>query len=131
MNQDLLRQYVETRFKTNWTLTSIKYENLNFVPIVNQAYIALSIEPEPSYQIGLVQQPVFRHEGLLVFEIFVPTNTGTKNTRNYIDNIAKLFAGKQFNGITCRSIDTMKVGDIGEWYLTVAYIEYMYDSIIE
>jgi hypothetical protein len=131
MNQNLLRQYVETRLKTNWTYTSVKYENLDFTPVIGQAYIELSIEPERSYQIGLVQQPMFRHEGLLVFEIRVPSNTGTKNARTYIDNIAKIFAGKQFNDITCRSIDSMKIGKVGEWYLTVAYVEYYYDSIIE
>lgn len=131
MDQNLLRQYVETRLKTNWTFTAIKYENLDFTPIVGQPYIELSLEPDKSYQIGLIQKPVFRHVGLLVFEIHVPTNTGTKNTRTYIDNIAKLFAGQQFNDITCQSIDSMKIGKVGEWYLTIAYVEYQYDSIME
>jgi hypothetical protein len=131
MNQNLLRQYTESRLQTNWTSTSIKFENKDFTPVIGSPYIAFNIEPDNSEQIGLPQVPMYRHTGLLVFEIYVPSNTGTKNTRTYIDNIAKLFAGQQFNNITCRSYETMKTGKIGEWYLTVLYISYFYDSVIE
>ena len=131
MNQNLLRQYSESRFKTNWTLTPIRFENLDYTPIIGTPYIDFSIEPEESFQIGLPQVPMFRHTGLLVFEIYVPSNTGSKNTRTYIDEIAKLFAGKQFNDITCRSLQSMKIGKIGEWYLTVVHVQYQYDGIIE
>ena len=131
MNQNLLRQYTEERFKTNWTYTSIKFENRDFTPIINSPYIEFSIEPEESIQIGLPQAPMFRHTGLLVFEIYIPTNTGTYSLRSYIDNIAKLFVGQQFNNITCRSLNSQKIGKIGEWYLTVVFVEYYYDSVIE
>jgi hypothetical protein len=131
MNQNLLRQYVETRFQSNWTLTPIVFENDDYTPEINQSYIELEIEPEDTYQINNTDRQVFRNTGLIVFKIFAPANSGSYNTRHYIDEIAKLFAGKQFNNITTRSIQTEKIGKANEWYLTIAFVEYYYDSFIE
>jgi hypothetical protein len=131
MNQSSLRQYIETRFQNNWTLTPIVFENNDYSPNLTTPYIELEIEHEETYQINATDRQVFRNTGLIVFKIFVPTNSGTYNTRVYIDEIAKLFAGKQFNNITTRSLRTEKIGKIDEWYLNIAMIEYYFDSFIE
>lgn len=131
MNQNLLRQYVESRFQSNWTLTPICFENNDYTPSPTTPYISLEIEPETTRQIGTTDKNIFRSYGLIIFKIYTPLNTGTYQTRVYIDEIAKLFAGKQFNNITTRSIDTEKIGKIDQWYVVVALIEYYYDSIIE
>lgn len=131
MNQNLLRQYIETYVQDNWILTPIRFENTDFAQSSTTPYISFHIEPEDTIQIGFPKESLsYRNTGLLVFEIFAPFGSGSYLIRESIDSITDLFVGKQIETITFRSLQTQKIGRIDEWYLTIAFVEYYYDSVI-
>lgn len=114
------RAAIESRVKTNWTTTPVKYENVPFEE-TTKAYVALFILGGEGGQISLGTPAVRRWPGGIVLQIFVPENTGTKTAKTYADTLAALFDRVQFSSgnsgtISCRIPSTETVGVRNGWH---------------
>lgn len=117
---------IETRLKTNWTTTPIKFENVPFTEPTT-AYVALNIVVGEGLQISLGATNVLRRwPGIIMMRVFAPENTGTKVVRQYADSLGAIFDRAQFSSgnsgvISCRipSIETVGLQS-GWWQINVS-----------
>lgn len=123
------RKAIESRLHTNWTTTPIKFEN---VPMKETAdpYVAVFILEGDGEQISLGTPALRRWTGVIVLQVFVPADTGTKDAKTYADSLAALFDRAQFSTgnsgtIRCRIPSIETVGDKHGWHqinVTVPFI---------
>lgn len=125
------RRAIEDRFKQNWTTTPIKFENAPFLEI-RSAYVAIFIREGDGSQISLGTVALRRWPGVIVFQIFIPQETGTKAAKAYADTIGGIFDRAQFfygnSGIIrCRvpSASSSSVRD--GWYQLNVSVPYIRD----
>lgn len=117
---------IETRLKTNWTTTPIKFENVPFTEPTT-AYVALNVVVGEGLQISLGATNVLRRwPGIIMMRVFAPENTGTKVVRQYADSLGAIFDRVQFSSgnsgvISCRipSIETVGLQS-GWWQINVS-----------
>jgi hypothetical protein len=113
MSYEAERASIEGRLNDNWSTTAIAYENVDFDPPNDTAWVRLSIlNGESRYR---TVNNGKRHTGVISVQLFVPRNSGTNTARNYADTLAGIFDNSNFNGIICRtaSIFTQSLED--EW----------------
>lgn len=110
---------IETRMQNNWNTTPIKFENVPFVE-PSTAYVALVIRDGEGSQIDCGTPALSRWPGVIMIQVFVPVDTGTRQAREYADQIAPIFSRAQFsNGnsgnISCRIASIEKAPDKNGW----------------
>ncbi len=115
---------IESRLQANWSTTPIKFENAPFAETTS-AYVALYIRDGEGNQVSLGTPALRRWPGLIIVQVFVPENTGTRKAREYADDIGPIFDRVQFSSggsgtITCRtpSIDVIGL-KFGWWQVNV------------
>jgi|TARA_Y100000114_G_C11565104_1_gene233645 hypothetical protein len=112
------RKAIESRLSTNWTTTTIQFENVPFKKPDNNTYIAMFILNGSAEQIdmsGSATTDKHRHIGNIIIQIFVPADTGTNTARSYADSLATIFRAVQFSAgssgtILCRTPTITRVG---------------------
>jgi len=133
---DAARIAIESRLKTGWTTTTIRYWSSGVPFIVPAtAYIALQIEEFEAQQITLGPSPqMHRYHGVITIQVMVPERTGAKVSDGYCDTLDTLFRRAQFEVgqsglITCRTPQKRTVGTQGGWYQNNLEIPYQRDKI--
>lgn len=116
------RRAIETRLETNWTTTPIRFENVPFQETM-QPYVALFIRDGQGMQISLGTPALRRWPAVIVVQIFVPQDIGTKLAKTYADSIAAIFDRAQFSSgnsgtIRCRIPSIEPVGITHGWHQT-------------
>ncbi len=119
MSVESAAKAIETRLQANWSTTPIKYENAPF-PEPTAAYVALFIRDGEGNQISLGSPAVRRWPGLIILQIFVPADTGTRKALEYADDLGPIFDRVQFSDgesgtITCRTPSTQIIGSRHGW----------------
>lgn len=129
MSFEATRQAIEARLAANWTTTPIKFENVPFVETVDP-YLALFILDGEGNQITVGDPVVKRWTGLILIQVFVPQDTGTKLARTYADSLGALFERQTFSAgasgtIRSRIASIQSIGVKDGWYqinVTVPFI---------
>ncbi len=128
MSFESARQYIEEHFSSGWLDTSIAYENVSFSPEEGTPWVRLTILDADSRQVSMGSTKLYRNNGVIVVQIFVPENTGTGDARSMADQVAAIFRGTQFNGITCRAPSPRRVGTANGWYQLNVSIPFFFDT---
>ena len=110
---------IETRLAAGWTTTPIRYDNAPF-PETTAPYVALFILDGDGNQISLGAVALRRWVGLIVLQIFVPQDTGTRLAKGYANTLGALFDRAEFpveNGglIRCRVPSIAEIGIRNGW----------------
>ena len=125
------RLAIESRFHNNWsTAIKVVYDNMKYTPVADTPYVRLSLENIESRQTSLGNSRLWRNNGLIFIDIFVPEHTGTKILRGYIDTAAAIFRGVTFSGIVCRAPYQPSPGQVlNGWYQMSIAIPYFVDGV--
>jgi len=114
--QQDFRKYVERRLRDNWTTTDIAYDNVDYTPSPNTAFVNLIIEENTSRQItyNAKENATHRLEGFIMVLVNVPLKGGTNIARGYADSISTIFRNAQFStmDILCKSTKVIRVGEV-------------------
>jgi hypothetical protein len=125
------RNAIESRMAANWSTTPIRYENVPFKETADP-YVALFIRDGEGIQASLGQVALRRWPGLIVVQVFVLPDTGTKLAKTYAETIGAIFDRAEFavpNGgsITCRIPSIAEVGVTNGWYQVNVTIPFIRD----
>ncbi len=100
------RMAIEARMQANFTATSIMYENQEFDPPDDTAWVALTLLTGEGEQVSLGPGGLQRYAGVIQCDIYVPEKSGTKTARQHADTIAAIFLNKQFSAGSSGTIFT-------------------------
>lgn len=123
------RRDIEKRLADNWATTPIAFDNVNFTPPEDAAWIRLVIQDGDAFRVCVGNPGHHRQTGVIMLRIYVPLNGGTNTARQYADTLAALFRDVQFNGITCREASPINLGEVEGWYAYSINIPYFYDGV--
>lgn len=123
------RRDIEKRLADNWGTTPIAYDGVPFDPPADAAWIRLQILDGDAFRVNIGQPGVHRQTGVIMIQIYTPTETGSNTARQYADTLSALFRDITFNGITCRTPNPFNIGDTGGWYQFNVAIPYYYDGV--
>jgi len=119
---------IRSRFNTNWTATTVKYDNADFTPPSNAAFVVLEIHNVDEMPVSIGNGVLYRSLGIISINIYVPLNTGTKILNQYCDAAALIFRGQQFSGVTCRGAKITRLGEIDGRFVANISMEFFRDE---
>jgi len=109
---------IETRLRDNWPDQSVelRFENEARKKPTGK-FIQCNIRNlrpiESGYAGGKI---LYRRPGIIWIQCFTPARTGTNVARVMADDVANIFEGQQFSGITCNEAEVEELGDDGEGF---------------
>jgi len=108
---------IESRFATAWgTTTPIKYENVEYTPTPNTAWVEIHVSNGDTFQADINNDaPRYRNLGIIGVNVYVPKGSASHIARGYCDSIAAIFRGQQFDNIVCRASSIDHIGTEGQW----------------
>ena len=93
------------RLAANWTTTPIKYGSAPFTEPTATHWMAIWIQNIDAQQIDVgVTNPLVRHPGRIVIQVFAPESQGVRTSKVYADTLGAIFAGQQFSAGTSGTI---------------------------
>lgn len=114
----------------NWTATTIDWPNQKFVQPTATPWIRFSVVEGESTQITIGTTQEHRVPGIIIIQMFMPKDSGSKTLDGYMDTLDGLFTSKRIGIINCRSVSKSPVGIVGEWYQVNARIPFWFDRTI-
>lgn len=123
---------IEIRLTTNWTTTPIRYVNAPFKE-TDQPYVALFVLDGDGHQISLGPVALRRWVGIIVIQIFVPQDSGSRVAKTYATTLAAIFDRVEFSTdasglIRCRVPALREVGIINGWYQLNVEVPFIRDK---
>lgn len=111
------RAVLESYFHDNWTETEVAYDNVDFDPSTD-AWVRFKIQNGDSVQADINHSnPLYRHIGVVMVQVFVPVKSGTNRARELADTVSNMFRRVQpGHGITLRTPSIFTVGPNNEWF---------------
>ena len=124
---------IESRFQTAWidgssARTPIAFDNVDFKPAREESFVRLTIIDGEAKQASIEENPLHRRVGIIVIQIFVRPGDGTKPAEVLADHAATIFRAVQFSGITCRSPEYRKIGQVEDWYQINVEVPFFVDE---
>ena len=110
------RADVEARLNTNWTTTSIAWDNVAFIPTPGTAWIRCTILSGDADPLSFGQDTDIEYSGLIDIGIFVPKDTGNATARGYADTLAAIFDMTEFGTVVCGPASVQNLGEDNGWY---------------
>lgn len=129
------RQAIESRLEANVTAIPIRYENIPFEE-TKDPYCAVFVRRGAGNQISLGDgAQLQRWAGVIIVQVFVPADTGTKPAAAYADMIAAVFNRQEFSVpgsglIRCRVAHSETVGVRNGWFQINVTVPYRRDKIV-
>lgn len=121
------QKYIESRFAANWTLTPIAWQNVEYEPTAGTAYVEFGVF-EADSQVVSIGTLLYRNPGLISVNIYLPLNRGLQAAKGYGDTVKTIFAGQNFNGITCRAVSLATLGEHNGWHVVNASVPFFWDG---
>lgn len=93
----------------------------------NAAWIDFRIQNNDSYQasLGIAPRRRFERMGFILFNVYIPPNTGTYDGDQICEEILNIFEGKRFGSIVCTTGTYQEIGinneDFFQFYGTVYF----------
>jgi hypothetical protein len=120
---------IRSRFHTNWgTDPPVKYDNADFTPPDNAAFVAFEIVNAGEFVASLGGPIKYRNFGIISINIYAPLNSGTKVLSGYCDTAAAIFRGQQFSSITCLGASVNRIGEVDGRFVYNVSIDFFRDE---
>ena len=119
---------IEKRMNANWSGSSVKFDNVPF-NYPKEKYVAFHVLFGDGGQASLGDTPFYRHTGVIMLQIFVPKERGTKDVGTLADRFRQVFNAKQFEGITTRAVNgPRRVGETAGWLQYNCDVAFQWDQ---
>tara|TARA_R110000782_G_scaffold39016_1_gene91015 strand:- start:333 stop:734 length:402 start_codon:yes stop_codon:yes gene_type:complete len=127
---DLLRKAISDQMVNNWTATALNRIahgdnrtglNANVSPWVRLSYQTYS---NKNAELGNTFQ---RIRGVIMVQIFTPSNTGEKTASVIADDVMTVFQNKDFGSVTTYAVKITKIGERGDEFQLNAEVDFKYD----
>ena len=115
MSFQLEKSTIEQYVNSSLVGLNLVYENQSQSNNVNE-WVRVNILNSDSKQVSLGNDPYFRYNGLLIFQVFTKLNTGSGRSTIICDIISAAFRAQRIGTIKFRSPTLTKVGENGGWY---------------
>jgi hypothetical protein len=126
---------IRQRFETLWpgqfspqvphTWGDVKYD-----PPEDTPWVRLTILPGQQAQASMGKQRLFRRNGVVVVDIFVPAGSGDGRAKELGDAVTNIFMGRTVSGVIFRATSLERVQVDGAWTQYSASTPYQADSVI-
>ena len=131
-------QAIRSRIATQWgSTTDIAWPNGAYIPTLGSAWIRVTIRNGESMQPYLGPGSKRRSAGVVLVEVFVPSDRFDSAVRALVDSVAAMFRNAQHDGITYREPSAREAagqiraeGAAGQeepWYRWIVEIPYYRD----
>lgn len=126
-----IRQRFDAEFALVRATVPVAYPNRQFTPPDNGEWVRLAIVEGDSALAGLggAGANLYRNNGVVVAQIFVPVAIGDGLAYEIADDIAAIFRSKLVSGVRFRTPATAPVGPDGPWYQRNVTIPFRADLI--
>ena len=84
------RTFIEERLSDNWATTPISYSNVDYAPVANSSFIRLTVLGGDTIDASFSTS---RSSGVVVMQVFTPSNIGSATALSYADSLAAIFEG--------------------------------------
>lgn len=119
---------IERRMNANWSGSAFKFDNVPF-DYPKEKYVALTVLFGDGFQASLGDTPFFRQVGVIMLQIFVPKEIGTKDIGTLADKFRQIFNHKQFEGIITRTVSGPRfVGETRGWIQYNCDVAFQWDQ---
>lgn len=134
MNNADARAAFELRVDNNFSAAPVAFAGLPFSPPASGGWVRMSLMPNSAKRITLGPGAVYREQGLLIFQIFVPAGEGSNAALVLADGLTSVFFEAQFEHndsglISCRvpTLDLVGTTQDGNWFQVNLVTEYQRD----
>lgn len=123
------RTVVYERFEAAWgALSAFTFENEAFTPPVGLPWVRVSVRNLDSEQecLGSPGHRRFKRNALAFAQVFVPGDSGTKDSDTLAEAFRDIFEGVSVTGLDFRAASTREVGVDNGWHQTLAEAPFDY-----
>lgn len=127
--------WIRSRINTLWVIganprTPIAWDNVSFAKKNPQAaWIRVSIRHSGAGQAEISTNPMYRHDGVVVVEVFTPGMKGDSESNTLCDHVGAMFRGVTGPGIRFRPPYPIRVGDTDGWFKQDVICPFTRDTI--
>jgi hypothetical protein len=107
---------------------ALAFDNVAFKPpSPSKPWLRTTILDAEAVKTDLVNR--YRHPGLVVVQVFVPIQSGTRGGRALADQVASLFRSVTVSGIFFRTPSLQRVGDTSDgWFQMNVNVPFFWDE---
>lgn len=117
---------IEGMLYNGWGQTPITFDNVEYNPQRNSAFLRVQIEWVNTAPIAIGGRA--RGTGYIDLSLFVPQNTGTSQVNGLADDLSVIFNLIQNGALKFGAASTQRVGIQDEWYQLKVLIPFTYDE---
>lgn len=128
------RSAFEQRLSDGFTDCPVQYSGVPFNAPADSSWVRARITPNVSRRATLGVGGITRVQGLIIFQVFAPSNKGSQEARTLADSLSALFNDVTFSYgssgfITCWEPELTDVGPTaeGSWYQVNLMVPYWRD----
>ena len=129
MTYEAEEQAIQSRFYSNFTGISIKYDNVDFTPTPDQYWAEIEVHDGQQLPISVADTVLYRNVGIISINVYGPLNAGTQTLKGYADDAAAIFRGQTFSNILCRGATVTRLGEIDGWFVYNVSIAFQRDEL--
>lgn len=125
------RDAVYERFLARWgALSAFTFENEKFTPPVGLPWVRIAVRNAESVQrsLGPVGGRRFKRNAFLFGQVFIPGDTGTKDSDALVAALQDIFEGVSFGGLDFRAVSSREVGVDDGWHQTLVEGPFDYEE---
>lgn len=121
---------IYARWISLWTATPYTFDNEKFDPVSNKAWARVVTRQLVSAQetLGRIGARRFRREGIIIIQIFVPPDTGTREARELAKAAADIYEGVSFSSVDCTNAQIAEISDQPSWFQVNVEVDYAYEE---
>ncbi len=130
-----VEKFWEAEIKTGFDTNSIKhvFQNApddlsNQIDIPEIVECDINILTSRQASLGAVGTRLFRRTGDVIMRVHTPLGEGTRRDKEIVDIILNLFEGKTFSGIVTQTIDFIRIGSVGDKFVTTVRIPFYFNA---
>lgn len=127
--------YIRGRFKDEWVSggsarTAIAWGNKKFTKPNKEAWVRFSIGHSGAEQASVGDDPLHRHDGMVMIEVFVPLDDGEGAMDDLCDAAGAVFRDhRDQQGLRFRTPSVVNVGPTDTWFKKDVLIPFVRDTV--
>lgn len=126
------RSYTDAQMGTTTDKTDVRvaWGNKNFTPPDNVAWVRVGIQHSGADPASVGTNPMHRHDGMVIVEVFVPLDAGEGDLDDLCDDVADIFRDHTAQqGLRFRTPYPASIGQVGAWYKRDVLIPFVRDTV--
>ena len=126
-----VRQAIESRFNTNFTVLPIAWRKEELEPDANESWVRFNVHNQANIQESMgAASNLFRGYGLISIQLFSAVDSNNATDDGYLQDIIDIYQGKSFNDVIIFDINVKDIGRSGSWFQTNILIDFTYDDFV-